>query len=111
MAYQKAINFIRDKSTNIWTIVIKYMSKGAHFKLEDRIKSELQTEHVIYNPLQKQTHVLLDRDDDILELNTKINNYQKELKIYLQKEIRFTPCLRHYSRLPMWTKTQRKTAP
>jgi hypothetical protein len=28
---------------------------------------------------------LLDRDDDILELNTKISNYQKELKIYLQK--------------------------
>jgi hypothetical protein len=38
--------------------------------------------------------VLLDRDDDILELNTKINNYQKELKIY--------------SRLQMWSKNPKE---
>jgi hypothetical protein len=56
IAYQKAIKHVRDKRMNIWTIVVKYMSKGAQFKLEDRIKTELQAECVIYNPLQKKKH-------------------------------------------------------
>jgi hypothetical protein len=33
IAYQKAINYARDKSMNIWTIVINYMSEGAQSRL------------------------------------------------------------------------------
>jgi hypothetical protein len=61
IAYQKAINYVRDESVNIWTIVIKYMSERAQFKLEDRIRTELQAEHAIYNPIPKQTQVLVNK--------------------------------------------------
>jgi hypothetical protein len=47
-AYHKAINYVMDKSVNIWTIVIKYMSEGPQFKLKDRTPSELQVDHVNY---------------------------------------------------------------
>jgi hypothetical protein len=35
-AYNKAIHYIKDKSINTWTIVNKYMSEGAQFKLDLR---------------------------------------------------------------------------
>jgi hypothetical protein len=68
-------------STSIQTIM--------SFEVEE---VEIRRETTSNNNLQSSTStsevstpVLLDRDADILELNTKINNHQKVLKIYLQK--------------------------
>ena len=39
------------------------MSEGAQFKLEDKIKKEMQVQHVIYNPIKQQTQVLVNKKE------------------------------------------------
>ena len=34
-AYKEAIKYINDRSSSVWTIVIKYMSEGAQFKFDE----------------------------------------------------------------------------
>lgn len=47
-AYEKAIRCVQDKNENMWAIMINYVSEGAFFKLEEKIKLSTGSEHVIY---------------------------------------------------------------
>ena len=49
-AYNTAIKYVTVKNTNTWTIVVNYVSEGAFFKLEEKIKASLSADHVIYDP-------------------------------------------------------------
>jgi hypothetical protein len=68
-------------STSIETIM-SFEVEEVEIRRETTSNSNLQSST---STSEVSTPALLDRDDDILELNTKISNYQKELKIYLQK--------------------------
>lgn len=61
IAYSKAVEYVASRNKNIWTIVIQYMSEGAFFKLEDKIKALPSIEHVIYDPRAKKARVLVPR--------------------------------------------------
>jgi hypothetical protein len=37
-AYNTAIKYVTVKNSNTWTIVVNYVSEGAFFKLEERLK-------------------------------------------------------------------------
>jgi hypothetical protein len=71
-AYNKAIKFIASKSENIWTILIKYISDGAFFKLEQPIKHTLSVEHIIHDPKTKTARILVTKKD--------FSNHRKLLK-------------------------------
>jgi hypothetical protein len=58
-AYNKAIKFIASKNDNTWTILIKYMSDGSFFKLENSIKLALSADHIVHNPITKTARVLV----------------------------------------------------
>ena len=58
-AYNKAVEYVASRNTNIWTIVLQYMSEGAFFKLEENLKSLPSVEHVIYDPVGKKARVLV----------------------------------------------------
>ena len=79
-AFNKAVSFINKKNENTWSFVINFVSEGSFFKLEDKIKEAVHTNHVIYDPLQKTmkiltTKKLFDASRDII---------RKELKNWCQ---------------------------
>jgi hypothetical protein len=57
-AFEKAVRYVTSKSENTWSFLINYISEGSFFKLEDVVKKAIQTEHIIYDPLQKSMKVL-----------------------------------------------------
>ena len=58
IAFNKAVSYINHKNENTWSFVINFMSEGSFFKLEDKIKAAVHTDHVIYDPMQKTTKIL-----------------------------------------------------
>ena len=40
--YRQAVDYVRDKNSNIWTIVIKYVSEGTQFKLAEKLKQSFK---------------------------------------------------------------------
>ena len=53
VAFSNAVQYVASKKNNVWTILIQYMTEGALFKLEEKIKVFLDCEHVIYDPQSK----------------------------------------------------------
>ena len=45
----------------MWTILIQYMTEGAFFKLEEKIKFSLNCEHVMYDPKHKKGQVIVEK--------------------------------------------------
>jgi len=69
-AYNKAVEYVTSRNANIWTIVIQYMSEGAFFKLEDKLKSLPLVEHVIYDPAGKKARVLVPKSSFHIQRET-----------------------------------------
>ena len=76
-AFQTAIKHIASKNENTWTIKVNYVSEGAFFKLEDRVKTSLLVEHVTYDSVNQAMRILVPK--------AKFNTYRAQLKENLQK--------------------------
>lgn len=100
-AYNKAIRYVAGKNENTWTILLKYMSEGAFFKLEQRIKITLATEHVIYDPIRKTVRILVSKHQFHEQRNLLKSNlatWVQELDPDDVKEFNTTPEVSHISR-------------
>ena len=100
-AYNKAIRYVAGKNENTWTILMKYMSEGAFFKLEQRIKITLATEHVIYDPIRKTVRILVSKHQFHEQRNLLKSNlatWVQELDPDDVKEFNTTPEVAHISR-------------
>ena len=61
-AFEKELNYVTSKKENTWSFQINFISEGSFFKLEDKVKQAMQTDHVIYNPLKKTMKVLTSKN-------------------------------------------------
>ena len=77
------------------------MSEGAFFKLEQRIKITLATEHVIYDPIRKTVQILVSKHQFHEQRNLLKSNlatWVQELDPDDVKEFNTTPEVAHISR-------------
>ena len=58
-AFEKAAKYVASKNINTWSFMINYVSEGCFFKLEDKVKQTLNTDHIIYDPIQKTMKILI----------------------------------------------------
>ena len=75
-AYHNAIKYVTAKNVNTWTIVVNYVSEGAFFKLEEKIKASLKTDHVIYDPTTCTMKILVPKNS----FSTLRNELKSELQ-------------------------------
>jgi hypothetical protein len=101
VAYNKAIRYVAGKNENTWTILMKYMSEGAFFKLEQRIKHTLTTEHMIYDPMRKTLRILVSKK----QFHERRNLLKNNLPMWIQdldpddvKEFNTAPEVAHISK-------------
>jgi hypothetical protein len=97
-AYNKAVEYVASRNTNIWTIVLQYMSEGAFFKLEENLKSLPSVEHVIYDPVGKKARVLVPKPSFHHQRETikeKLKNWVKDLDPDDTREFGASPEVSH----------------
>jgi hypothetical protein len=100
-AYNKAIKYIASKNENIWTILIKYMSDGAFFKLEQQIKHSLSVEHVIHEPKTKTARILVPKKEFSAQrklLKDKMTSWVQDLDPDDTKEYNTPPEVAHIAK-------------
>jgi uncharacterized protein YoxC len=61
-AFESTVKYVTRKSKNIRLFHINFISKGSFFKLKERVKQTIQTDHVIYDPLNKTMKVLTSKN-------------------------------------------------
>ena len=63
IAFKKGIENVHYVNNNTWSFIVHYVSEGTFFKLENRIKTEMSIEHIIYDPTNKTMTIITAKKD------------------------------------------------
>jgi hypothetical protein len=81
-AFNKALKYVSQKQENTWTILLNYITDGAFFKLEHKVKQLLETDHVIHDAIKKKAKILVNKQkfyDDRKKLRAHLTKWNEEL--------------------------------
>jgi hypothetical protein len=82
IVFKKAIEYMNSKNETTWAFIVNYVSEGIFFKLEEQIKMSLNTEHIIFNPIDKSMKIIIQEkqfDSAQDKFKEKINDWCKTL--------------------------------
>ena len=72
IAFKKAVEYMNSKNETTWAFIVNYVSEGIYFKLEEQIKMLLNTEHTIFNPIDKSLKIIIPKNSlTALEISLK----------------------------------------
>ena len=79
-AFKKAIENESYKNSLTWSFIVHYVSEGSFFELEETAKTKLNTEHIIYDPIDKTMKITIHKK----EFNIARETFREKIKSWCQ---------------------------
>ena len=101
IAFKKAVEYMNSKNETTWAFIVNYVSEGIFFKLEEQIKMSLNTEHTIFNPIDKSMKIIIPKkqfDSARDKFKEKINDWCKTLDPDDTRQFERIPEIAHLAR-------------